>query len=558
MSLGCRFVNVGFNQNNFQGLGIFKTSIYAEAQTGSNDLGEFLGCVNYSQFWEGQTDDLGFTAARFAGGILLGFTTLATILNICIQCFSKHGKSHLWNLMRVCYLLALAGQGTMYAIFASDMCTDLDGAQTCWPGRNGIVGVLNFVLLFGMVITTCASFPPRNPVFQCWGSQEDYGDSDEEGSTDEEDGDMKKFKSLGAGKGNYDDTSSLGDAVSLFGGSRMSRKSRKSSYLQQSSGKSKIKEEEISVAEKGLSNVNADKSISSSKSHKSKATERSMSIPGTEKYLVNTETGSVANKSASGSTSLISRRSIKSNASQKSKSASVVEPEPYLVTTEDNSVVTKSSVATNKSNRSSKSNASQMLRMLIPGAKKNLVTKKDPIDNASTSSSKSSKSHRSTQSKADMVDLTGSVASVLTNNTEEIANFIEQLVEMTELIEGGRRVKTDEQDRQIELVDEYPAKVDGEIESNPSSDLVKIRTEYYDLGSRTVKEITHSDGSRTVITTIVASPTNNETMPTEQAAADPEAVLSSEGSIPSTNSSKYKTREQEQKEIAPSTVTPAN
>jgi hypothetical protein len=47
-------------------------------------------------------------------------------------------------------------------------------------------------------------------------------------------------------------------------------------------------------------------------------------------------------------------------------------------------------------------------------------------------------------------------------------------------------------------------------------------------------------------------------MPTEQAAADPEAVLSSEGSIPSTNSSKYKTREQEQKEFAPSTVTPAN
>jgi hypothetical protein len=528
VSLGCRFINVGFNQDN---------------------LGEFLGCVNYSQFWEGQTDDLGFKASRFAGAFLLGFTTLATILNICLQCFSKHGKSNLWNLMRVCYVLALASQGIMYAIFASDMCTDLDGTQTCWPGRNGIAGVFNFVLLFGMVITTCASFPPRNPVFQCWGSQEDYDDDDEEGSTDEEDGDMKKFKSLGAGKGNYDDTSSLGDAVSLFGGSRMSRKSKKSV-------KSIMKEEEISVAEEGLS-------ISgSNKSHKSKATERSMSIPGVEKCLVNTETGSVANKSVSGSTSLMSRRSTKSNASRKLKSVSVVEPEPYMVTKED-SVRGKSSVATSKSNRSSKSNASQILKKLMPGAKKNLVTKKDPSDNASISSSKSNKSHRSSQSKAAMVNSTGSVSSALSSNTEEIANFIEQLVEMTELIDGGRRVKTDGQDRQIELVDEYPAKVNGEIESNPSSDLVKIRTEYYDLGSRTVKEISHSDGSRTVITTIVASPTNNETMPTEQAEADPGAVLSSEGSIPSTNSLKYKTREQEEKasakgEIALSTVTPAN
>lgn len=542
MSLGCRFINVGFNQNNFQGLGIFKTSIYAEAQTGSNDLGEFLGCVNYSQFWEGQTDDLGFAASRFAGGFLLGFTTLATILNICLQCFSKHGKSSLWNLMRVCYLLALVSQGIMYAIFGSDMCTDLDSTQTCWPGRNGIAGVLNFVLLFGMVITTCASFPPRNPVFQCWGSQEDYGDEDEEDSTDEEDGDMKKFKSLGAGKGDYDDASSLGDAVSLFGGSRMSRKSKKSSYQQQSSVKSIMKEEEISVAEKGLS------VSGSTKSHKSKA---SISIAGAEKYLVNTETGSVANKSIPNSTSLMSRISTVSNASRKSKSESVVEPEPFLVTEED-SVHGKSSVVTSKSNRSSKSNASQILKKLIPGAKKNLVTKKEPNDNASISSSKSNRSHRSSQSKAAMVNSTGSVASALSNNTEEMANFVEQLVEMTELSDGGRRVKTDEQDRQIELVDEYPAKVNGEIELNPSSDLVKIRTEYYDLGSRTVKEITHSDGSRTVITTIVASPTNNETMPTEQveAGADPEAVLSSEGSISSTNSSKYKTREQEGKASA--------
>jgi len=535
VSLGCKFMNVGFDQNNSQGLGVFKTSMYAEAQTGSNDLGKFLGCVNYSQFWEEQTNDIGFLTGRIAGGFLLGFTTLATIISICLQCFSKHGKSHLWNLMRVCYIIALCSQGIMYTIFASDMCKDLDGTQKCWPGRDGIAGVINFVLLFGMVITTCVSFPPRNPVYQCWGSQENCSESDE-CSTEEEDENMKESRSIGSGRGKYDDASSVGEAVSLFGGSRVSRMSKKSSLKkesrdQQSSVKSIMTEEEISVAEKGLLNVDAEESVSSIKSHKSYASQRSMSIPGVEKYLV---TPSIANKSVSSSSTLSRRsvksdKSVKSDTSQKSKAGSVVEP--YLIT-EENSIAASESVVTPISYRSSKSNESQRSKMSFPGAKylaKHLSTAKGSSDNVSISSEKSnrsSNSHRSSQSKTDAVNPTESVSSNLSNNTAEILNFMEQLVEMTEITEGGRRVKTDEQDRKIELVDEYSKKANGEIESNPSSDLVKIRTEYYDLGSRTVKEITHSDGSRTVITTIAI----NETMSTEKAEeVTGEVLCSSEG-----------------------------
>lgn len=87
-------------------------------------------------------------------------------------------------------------------------------------------------------------------------------------------------------------------------------------------------------------------------------------------------------------------------------------------------------------------------------------------------------------------------------------------------------------------------KADGEIQSNPSSDLVKIRTEYYDLGSRTVKEISHSDGSCTVITTILANPASDEPVPTEQQVSEVNSnknnkdIMSSAGSIRTPSSSK--------------------
>ena len=159
VSLGCSFINIGFDQKDFQGLGVFHAAVYDEGQGGN-----FLGCVSYSQFWQDQANDIGFKTARFAACFLLGFTTIATLICACLQCFSKHGKSHLWNVMRICYIGALASQGVMYAIFSSDMCKDpsdnVSSAQKCWLGRNGIAGVFNFILLFGMVFASFNSFPP--------------------------------------------------------------------------------------------------------------------------------------------------------------------------------------------------------------------------------------------------------------------------------------------------------------------------------------------------------------------------------------------------------------
>jgi len=265
-----------------------------------------------------------------------------------------------------------------------------------------------------------------------------------------------------------------------------------------------------------------------------------MSLPGVEKYLT---TPSIANKSVC-SGSIVSCSSVKSDTSEKLKKAGST-VEPYLVT-EENSIAESASVGTSNISRSSKSNASQRSKKSVPGAKylaKFLPAVKGHSDNVSFSSAKSnrsSNSRRSSQSEKAAGNLTGTVPPLSNDDTAEILNFMEQLVEMTELTEGGRRVKTDEQDRKIELVDEYPQKANGEIESNPNSDLVKIRTEYYDLGSRTVKEITHSDGSRTIVTTIAI----NETMRTEKA-EKAEKVEEVTGNVicssdDSTQSTKYK------------------
>ena len=133
------------------------------------------------------------------------------------------------------------------------------------------------------------------------------------------------------------------------------------------------------------------------------------------------------------------------------------------------------------------------------------------------------------------------IASNSSNISVERANFIDQLVEMTDLSEGGRRVKTEERGGQLEIIDEYPKEAGEEIESSPSSDIVKIRTEYYDLGSRTTKEITHRDGSCTIVTVIVA----DESSVTNQREAEetPIEATGSAGTINSTNSSKYEVLE---------------
>jgi hypothetical protein len=477
VGLGCRFLNVGFeDEDEIQSFGAFNVAIYDPETRGNN---KFLGCVGLSQFWQEETNyDLGFTIVRVTSALMMGFTTLATLICVCLQCFSKSGKSHLWSIMRVCYIGATISQAVMYSIFASDMCkTDDDDDDSnfdafialnltnkkCSPGHTGITGVINFALLFGMVLATFNSLPPRNPVFQCWGSDMEDDDLSDDGSTSEEDSVMRKWKELGH-------SIDQDDSVSLFGGSRMSRKSRKSVKGDEESQKTKgslpSKFEKYAVAEEG--------SVASAKSSKS----------------------AVSKKSHKSSTSVSTARSIAKYLKKKAA--------------DDNKSVTSS-----KSNKSAISKAVHEAQLLEPS-----------------------------DSKVSASDFGLKSMSSASGSTLEVTNFVLQLISMTELKEGGRRVKIADLENQVEIVDEYPKKKGGDIESSPSSDIAAVRTEFYELGSRTTKEITHSDGSKTVVTTIlVENGLENATMASQderpRLLEPPVELMHSAGSIDSYKSSKY-------------------
>jgi hypothetical protein len=483
--MGCRFLNVGFkDEDEIQSFGAFNIAMYDPEARGNND---FLGCVGLSQFWQEETNyDIGFTIVRVAGALMMAFITLATLICVSLQCFSKAGKSHLWSIMRVCYVGATISQAVMYSIFASDMCKtddEYDGSnfdafislnlstKKCSPGHTGITGVVNFALLFGMVLSTFYSLPPRNPVFQCWGSEMENDEYSDDGSTSEEDSVMHKWKGLGR-------SIDQDDSVSLFGGSRMStRKSKKS--------------------------VEGDE-----ESQKSQKTKGSL-VTKFEKYKL-AEDGSVA--SAKSTKSAVSKKSHKSSTSV-STGKSIAK------------CLKKKAADDGKSVMSSKSNKSAISKA-VQDAQAQLLL--EPADS---------------KVDASAYDLKSMVSSA-SGSTLEITNFVLQLISMTELKEGGRRIKIQDLENQVEIVDEYPKEEGGEIDSCPTSDIASVRTEFYELGSRTTKEITHVDGSKTIVTTIlVENGYENATMASQEEGTllrePPVELTHSAGSIESHKSSKY-------------------
>jgi hypothetical protein len=444
LSLGCQFIIIGSvtddqgRQEN-QALGLFNSAVYDETD------GSFLGCVDFSITLKEQTNDAGFRLSRFAGGFMLTFTIMATLLCICVQCFSKSGKSWLWNAMRFSYTGACLCQGFMYAIFSSDICTSFEGEDSqCWLGRNGVAGVFNFALLLGMVVATFYSFPPRHPVFQCWGS--DLDRSAEEGSTEEEDEELQKQK------GKEVDTSaneSMNESVSLFGNSRASRsvkstRSVKSNHSTKSS-KSRLAADETKLSVKESRTDDDDKySAAESGSLREDRMVRSIepAVNGEEAVQAGTTTGSLAG-------------SIGSMAS----------------------------------------------RMWKSDKKTDLASKSQGSDNQSAGSSFKGVSKRISKIETAIgrVDHAKTVvpSDVQPSPVMSSVNLI--------LADPAARAKSYPIDHRIEIVDEYPAKAGEGLNAPHSSDgpdVVRVRTEYYDQGSRTTKEVTHHDGSRTVVTII--------------------------------------------------------
>lgn len=204
---GCKLLEV-----ESQGYGLFKRAAY--------DSEGFIGCVEYSSDFMAD-DDIYFKIARTAGLTMVMFATIASIICLFIQCFSKAGKSKLWLVMRLTFLLSFISQGTVFAIYG----TELRASSGEWKiGSNGIQAAFNFIFLLIMVIATVSSLPPKNPVFRLWYDLPDY---DTDKASFEEDDDVEE----GAREPRECD-----ESVSLFGGSRRSLKKKDSSGGQSSAG----------------------------------------------------------------------------------------------------------------------------------------------------------------------------------------------------------------------------------------------------------------------------------------------------------------------------------
>jgi hypothetical protein len=413
--------------------------------------------------------------------------------------------------MRLSYLVAFISQGAMYSVFASNVCTSMDGeASHCWAGKNGVAGVFNFLFLFGMVVATFNSFPPRNPVFQCWTGELDH-DSSVEVCSDEEDVESA-----------MDVASRHDGSVSLFAPSKAS--SRHSSISKIGTGMSVLSKKSSAISIVG-SQKSTKLSVVSEKSKKSSSSKMSRGSTKKRELLVGEPT---IKENATEEEDKLSAAEEGDAQAEAVKSVSAVKKE------NTNNFVPSNSFRTNIAKRlwgSSKSKqktvpptigddnesfkpvaerVSKLETGLQYGRKTRAQTVQppQPISLASTASVVKPREYAEGTGETDVTDAKAKQYPTDLEDSESI-RFLKDLAAVTNLGKGGIRVKTLEKGHTVEIVDEYPAKAGEGLNaphSNDGANVVKVRTEYYEQGSRTTKEVTHHDGSRTVVTTINSIP----------------------------------------------------
>jgi len=401
---------------------------------------------------------------------------------------------------------ALISQGVMYAVFSSDVCSTMDGKDShCWMGRNGVAGAFNFCLIFGMVVASLHSYPPRNPVFQCWAGDFSY-DSSVAGSSDEE---VDPEESSNAASDNNESVSLFGtQSISRrsvagskkSGGSRGSKNAKLSRKGSKEAGHKSLRqnstdeeEDKLSAAEEG--NAKDDQKLE---------LKDSSSLAGSIRASISNLLGKKNEKNK-----IDSSQTNTTEGSFKGVADRISKIETNVHCNKSKAIRAKPVTAGSKPATGGLANRSNLKPAMKPAMTKGVsgvvpLTNSDAPVTSQTAPGLPKKTDPPRQ-RADAVPKAKESPS--DNDDSDSIAFLRDLAAVTKLGKGGIRVKTTEKDHVLEMVDEYPAKA-GEGLNAPhnidGADLVKVRTEYYDQGSRTTKEVTHHDGSRTVVTTITS------------------------------------------------------
>jgi hypothetical protein len=521
------------------GFGLFSHAVYDEVD------GSFLSCVKYSHYWSDKTNDRGFKVGRTFGYFLAASTTLATLICILVQCFNKHGKTCLWTVMKWSYAFAFASQFLTFSIWASDICDNFDGeSYQCTFGSNGVGAIANLLFLLGMAIATFNSQPPRNPVFRLWNIipteyETDKADTDEDQSDGTEN--KRHLKTILAESGSEDNDDRF-ESVSLFGG-RSARGARSISQGSTGSGKSPAPTNDTSNSSKwsGVEDSVEYSSASKSKKNGSVKTSRTANTEATvasddswsfrkSKHSKNKseksgsiKTSRTANTEASTAktpcTSNDSYRKLKHSKNESEKrtvfqgSSNKISKDPYHVhslademtladTLAPDEMTLADEMSVEVSHRDDGSKRSE-----TSGSKKEANTTRS-VRSRGDSTRGSLRHGQSIRSSRDEGSI-GSKRLTLKKSeySEGDVSFVTRLGASITLGSGGMRISESIIGNKLEIVDEYPLamSVDGKIFPPPDADgtdIVKVRTEYCPEGSKTVKEVTHTDGSRTVTTVI--------------------------------------------------------
>ena len=543
------------------GYGIFNSAVY-------DDDGSFLGCVSYSNQFLDENNGGELKATRFFTIFLLVAITLSAILAVFIQCFSKSGKSFLWQVMGWSYAFALACQVIIlvFSIRSTETLEDLNGeGYKSYFGPNIIGAIFNLGFLFAMTLACFISLPPRNPVFRLWNEITMDYDTDKHNDTDDDASDPEN-PTRAVSKTPKRLSSEENDAVSLFSG-QISKRSKSSGSISKKSGRSKslrrtIKQSKDDTSSKAQSKASS-KSGSKSKQRPPRIDEEEVETRSHQSSKSDKNSKSSTRESAERSNSNSSKEGDQSTASgigdgsktsDKKNGSSIDEtlPQEYTLDTPNtdpeasaasvNASTVGSSVAGSKKSKStsvavmsasstagSKQSKSTSVAVMSATSKSRKSAATASTNDSVQSNQENDESLNGQRALADFLTLDGeqstqksdskrsnkssarstksalSAKSTRTADSVNTAKFLNRLKSSTKIDKGGFRRSETLIGQKLELVDEYPVSdIDGVHPPHDldGTDIVKVRTEYYPEGRKTIKEEIHHDGSRTVSTLI--------------------------------------------------------
>ena len=500
--------------------GLFGRAIY------DSETEQFLGCIRYSVFWkDATTEDRAFKSAQTFGSALVVLTTIASAIGIRTQLFTTSGSRCWWIILRLIFTLALLSELFVFSVWRTKICDQFNGEKfQCVAGTGGAIGFLNAFILLLLTAISCCVPPPANPMYRAWTSnsiEEDY-------ETDDVDFDMEDHV-----LSRIEEADSAGEFEEI----QLDTVEKPSFELSVTNpGNSASKgASPVTVPANSQAGSTTGSSIPTTFGESVQSAKKSTAyFEGIQTdpfryephgYLSPTNVQKNADEIAEGHTEQEVEYQETNEAPDFTPSASVGKPEQAHETSKSSHAsktgqprVAKDAPSINKSSNNHKREA---IRTVKKQEQPNSTKSKQSGKPSSVKKQKQPKTSveaihsRNRRSKGGM-DPPSGAASIVSSIAEGI--FPKKRLPVTQILTS--RTETKDDMNRVVIVEEFASPTFSKSAGNKQKDivpprnpegteLVKVRTEYGPRGIKTIKDVTHCDGSRTVTTTIDQPDINN-------------------------------------------------